>query len=74
VKHIRISGPCVSEMQTKAAELYRDHAASGRHTVMIGITEHHNSLTERRMSKCDVLITVHRENGPLTIEETTCTL
>jgi len=68
MKHIKISGQCVSEMQTKAIELYRDHAARGQHTVMIGITEHRNSLTERRMSMCDVLITVHSSTGPLTIE------
>lgn len=64
-----ITGECISTSQRKASELYREHAARGQHTVVIGITEHHNSLTERRMSMCDVLITVHRSTGPLTIEE-----
>lgn len=69
MKHIKITGACTLTSQHHASRLYRKHAGRGRHTVMIGITEHRNSLTERRMSKCDVLITVHREDGPLTIQE-----
>lgn len=71
MKHIKVSGACTNTSQHQASRLYRKHAGSGRHTVMIGITEHRNSLTERRMSMCDVLITVHRDGGPLNIEETT---
>lgn len=71
MKHIKVIGGCTSTTQHHASRLYRKHAGRGRHTVMIGITEHRNSLTERRMSLCDVLITVHRDGGPLKIEETT---
>lgn len=70
MKHLKVSGACTSEAERHGCRLYRKHAGRGRHTVMIGITEHRNSLTERLMSKCDVLITVHRTTGPLTIEET----
>jgi hypothetical protein len=71
MKHIKITGACTSTSQHHALRLYRKHAGRGRHTVMFGISERRNSLTERRMSMCDVLITVHRDGGPLTIEETT---
>ena len=71
MKHIKIIGDCTATSQQHACRLYRKHAGRGRHTVMIGITEQRNSLTERRMSLCDVLITVHRDGGPLTIEEHT---
>lgn len=71
MKHIKVTGDCTATSQHHASRLYRKHTGRGRHTVMIDITEHRNSLTERRMSLCDVLITVHREDGPLKIEEPT---
>ena len=69
MKHIKVTGDCTSTTQRHAARLYTKHTGRGRHTVMVGLTDHRNSLTERRMSHCDVLITVHRDGGPLKIEE-----
>lgn len=70
MKHIKITGACAATTHKQACRIYSKHTGRGRHTVMIGTTEHRNSLNERRMSMCDVLITVHREDGPLKIEET----
>jgi hypothetical protein len=74
MKHVRISGEHQGISLHHSHRLFRKHIERGRHTVLIGLTEISNSKPDHRMSKCDVLITVHRSTGPLTIEETTCTL
>lgn len=70
MRHLRVSGPAAAAQQ-HARRLYRKHCGRDRHTVLIGVADIDNSFPQRRMSQCDVLITVHREAGPLTIEETT---
>lgn len=70
MRHLRVAGPA-EEAQRHARRLYRKHTGRDRHTVLIGIADIANSYPQRRMTQCDVLITVHREAGPATIEETT---
>jgi hypothetical protein len=65
VRHFEVTGTCIQVLQSEARKLYSEHTLAGKHTVLVGACEHRNSLPERRMSACDVLITVHRIDGPL---------
>jgi hypothetical protein len=66
--HFRITGSCIRTTDGEARRIYNEQVELGHHTVLVGRREQDNSMPERRMSSCDVLITVHHKDGPLSIE------
>lgn len=68
MRHIQVAGNADSQKSLRAFELWFEHVDTGSHVVLIDDTAL-SSRSDGLMSGCEVLITVHHADGPLTITE-----
>lgn len=69
MKHITITGPA-AEVIEAARKQYAERVAEGLHTILDAPGDLRTSLSERRMSAADIIITARPDDGPFTTTTT----